>query len=424
MSEYYHPGVETMSREDLEVLREKLLRGICTHAWRGSRFYRDLWSSRPRAFTPDDMAELPFTGKEDLVEAFPFGLCAVPRGDIVRMHLTSGSSGRPSLSLLSGRDIESSSEISARSLYMRGARPDDVLQITLAYGLWAAGLSGHLAAERIGCMVIPSGPGNTKRQIWLMRTLGTTILSATPNYYLRIAEVAGEMGVDLSSLDLRIGLSVAGRLGPPLRREIEEGFDIDIRNVYGMTEVGGIGSECFAHDGLHTWEDALYLEVVDPETGEVLGPGERGELVVTTLRRRAQPLIRYRTGDMTCILSDDGCECGRTHLRISQDIDRVDDTVKIRGILVSPKSIERCLGRFPELTGNFLMKVRKSARPILLCELHQSVESAFMEEVSTSVAEELKNKIGLTFETLLVPYGEMPRGREDKRIQVDPDQFS
>ncbi len=424
MTDYYHPEIETMPREQLNALKDKLLRNVCEHAWKNTRFYKDLWSPRPKEFSLEGMRHLPFTKKEDLVENFPFGLCAAPKEELVRMFLTSGSSGKPATVFLSGKDLELTTEFSARSLYTRGARRHDVVQITLAYGLWSAALSGHMAAERLGCLVIPAGPGNTKRQIWLMRTMGTTILSATPSYYLRIAEVGESMGVDFSSLSLRIGLSVAGRLGPSLRHEIEERLGIQLRNHYGMTEAGGIGSECEYREGLHTSEDSLVLEVVEPETGEPLGPGERGELVVTTLARYAQPLIRYRTGDITCILDDEECSCGRTHMRISDDIDRVDDTVKIRGVMVSPKAVQRSLGAFPELSGNFLIRVGAQSRPTLYCELRPSVETAFIQDVARSVTEELKNKIGLTFLTTLVPHGELPAERDDKRIQLDPDAFA
>ena len=413
-----------MPRERLDDLQQKLLREILIHAWNNSRFYRDLWSSSGLGGPPtcvEELANVPFVSKQDMVKDFPYGFVAVPREDLVRMYLTSGSSGRPAAVFLSRRDLDAAADLGARSLFMRGVRHDDILQITLAYGLWAAALGAHGSSERLGCLTIPSGPGNTQRQIWIMKNMGTTVLSAVPSYHLRIAEVGEGMGLDFSSLPLRIAQAMAGRLGQKTRREIEDRMSVVVRNIYGMTEVGGIGSECQMQDGLHVWKDAILMEVVDPETGDPLAQGERGELVVTTLRRFALPLIRYRTGDMVTIVNNGPCACGRTHPRLSGEIDRVDDTVKIRGVLVSPSAIEKYIRRLPELSGRFLIQVRPRSRPTLLCELRSSVETAYTEEIVKSVTTDLKNKIGLTFQVDLVRLGELPEERGDKRIQVIPD---
>ena len=416
MTNYLDPEIETMAKKKLDSLQAGLLRETCSYAWENSRFYRDLWSEQ----YPGDLEDLPFLTKQHLVDVFPFDLCTMPKDELVSMSLTSGSSGRPTIALKSREDLETATHFDARKLVMFGLSKTDILQITMAYGLWAAGLAIHLAAEKLGCLVVPSGPGNTKRQIWLLQNLGTTVLCAVPDYYLRIIEVGEQMGVDFDELPLRIAISGAGVLKLQERARIERLLGVAVRNFYGMSEVGGIAGECEANQGLHVWNDEFFLEVIDPETGEVLGEGERGELVITSLKRRATPIIRYRTGDLVSVLSTEPCECGRTHLRISGEIERLDDLVKIRGVLVSPKAIERHIGRYPELTGNFLIQARQMGRPGLLCELRPSIESEFLMDTVESVVEELKNSIGLTFDVAVVPYGELPVELEGKRVQNMP----
>ncbi len=423
MTEYHDRAAETMPREKLDALQEKLLRTICGHAWRSSGFYRDLWSGaglRSGLVDRRDLARLPFTSKEDLVESFPYRLCCVPREELARIYLTSGSSGRPTGTLLSRNDLEAATDLAARSLMARGVRRGDVVQITLAYGLWAAAFTSHCGAERLGCLVIPSGAGNTQRQLWLMRTMGTTALDAVPSYHLRIAEVGEAEGFNFSSLPLRVALSVAGRLEPAVRRQIEDRLQVEgVYNCYGLTEVGGVGYECGAHEGLHSWHDECLLEVVDPATGEVLGPGERGEFVVTTLRRFAMPLIRYRTGDTGSVLSEEKCPCGRTHLRISEEVDRLDESVKIRGVLVSPRAIESHLKSFPQLSGRFVLQVGPGPEARLVCEMVPS-EKPDARELGTALAAHLKDGIGLTLRIKLVGQGGLPPEAGEKKVQVIP----
>jgi phenylacetate-CoA ligase len=414
MVNYQDPEIEKMARKEIEALQSGLAKRVCSHSWKRSPFYRRHWSGS----YPGEISDLPFLTKQDLVDTFPFDLCTVPVEDLVYMSLTSGSTGRPTAILKSREDMETASLFSVRKMVMRGVRKTDVFQMTLSYGLWSAGMGAHAAAQKLGCLVIPSGPGNTKRQVWLMQNFGTTVLHAAPSYHLRIAEVGEQMGVDFESLSLRIAVSAAGRLDQGTREKIEERLNVSARNTYGMSEVGGVATECEFGCGLHSCEDELLLEVIDPETGETVGEGERGELVVTSLRRFAMPIIRYRTRDMVKVLSKEPCECGRTHLRLSGDIERIDESVKIRGVLVNPGAIERYIDRYPELTGNFLVQVRHGARPGLLCELKPTIETAFLSETTGSIVEELKGRIGLTFDVSLLPYGEMPVEREGKRVQV------
>jgi phenylacetate-CoA ligase len=422
--DYYAKEIETMPRRELDRYQEKLLNRILRHAW-DSRFYRDLWSASGFKSAPHGLSRLeslPMIRKDDLVANFPFGMIAVPRKDLSRVHITSGSTGRPVAALLSKGDIERVADLGARGLAMRGARKEDVVQITTAYGLWAAAFIGHYSAEKLGCMVIPSGPGNTRRQIWLMQSFGTTILSAVPSYLKRVMEVGETMRVDFTELPLRLALSTAGRMNDDLRATIGEGLGVDVMNSYGTTETGGIGRECPCHAGLHSWHDELVLEIVDPVTGEILGPGEEGEIVATTLARRAMPLIRYGTGDLGSVVSDERCECGRTHIRLSEDIRRLDDTVKIRGVLLSPDAVENDLKAFPELTGDFVIKVGSDSSASLFAEMRPEVETAYVEDLARSVRTDLKNKTGLTFSVSIVPVGRLPQERPGKRIQVSPDE--
>ena len=258
MRMYLNQKIETMPRRELDRLQSKLFRKTCLAAWK-SPFYRSLWQSAGLSSPPDgleDLHRLPFTEKQHLVDRFPYGLCMVPRSKLARMYMTSGSTGRPVALLLSRRDLERAAELGARSLMARGIRPGDVIQVTLAFGLWAAGFATMASAERLGCMVIPSGPGNTRRQLWLMKSMGTTVLSAVPSYHLRIAEVGRQMGVDFSSLPLRMAVCAAGPLTKDLRREIEDKLGVVVRNAYGTTELGGGAGECVARNGLHIWHDA------------------------------------------------------------------------------------------------------------------------------------------------------------------------
>jgi len=420
MTMYLNQKIETMPRRELDRLQSKLFRKTCLAAWKGP-FYRSLWQSAGLSSPPnglEDLHKLPFTEKQHLVDRFPYGLCMVPRSRLARMYMTSGSTGRPVALPLSRRDVERSAELGARSLMARGIRPGDVIQVTLAFGLWAAGFATMASAERLGCMVIPSGPGNTRRQLWLMKNMGTTILSAVPSYHLRIAEVGRRMGMDFSSLPLRMAVCAAGPLTENLRREIEDKLGVVVRNAYGTTELGGVAGECVAQNGLHIWHDAFVAEVVDPENGEPVEPGEYGELVVTTLAREAIPLIRYRTGDRVRILSEDVCDCGRTHLRISGDISRLDDSIKIRGVLVRPRAIERYIGSYPELSGEFLIRVQRNRRPTIFCELRRSVDTTYLEELSSEISKGLKERIGLTFNVEIVPPGGIPAERPGKRVQI------
>ena len=413
--------IETMPRDRLEDLQSRLLRRTCSHAWRNSPFYRRLWSGCRGGRWHYAFPGLPFISKEDLVENSPFGLCAVPRSKLIRMSMTSGTSGRPAINFLSRDDLRDFLRSSVRKLAMRGVRRGDVVQLTISYNLSPTGIAVHLAAEEMGCLAISSGPGNTKRQLWLMEQLGTTVLYASPDYHLRIAEVGEGMGIDFSRLDLRIAISSMGRMDDGLRKEIEERLCARVRNSYGLSEVGGVAAECDATDGLHSWQDEMLLEVIDPATGEAVADGERGELVVTTLKRRAMPLIRYRTGDMVKIHSRDPCDCGRTHLRLSGEIRRRDDSVKIKGVLVNPGAIEGLLGHHRALSGRFLIQLAKDADPRLLCELspsHASLPASGISDMGASLAREVRELTGLRFDIAIMGPDELPVEQQGKRVQV------
>jgi len=290
----------------------------------------------------EDLRRIPFTTKEDLRRGFPYGFLAVPKDEVVRLHASSGTTGTPTVVYHTRRDLEVWADLVARCLYMVGMRKEDVFQNMMSYGLFTGGLGLHYGAERIGALVIPSGAGNSRRQITLMRQFGTTAIHIIPSYALKLLETFQEMGLDPKEMKLRMAFVGAEPHTEEVRRRIEEAYGIDAFNSYGLSEMNGPGVafECPYKEGMHVWEDSYILEVIDPETLEPVPDGEEGELVLTTLRREAMPLLRYRTGDLAFVYPDP-CPCGRTHRRISRIKGRTDDMFIIKGVNVFPMQVDR-----------------------------------------------------------------------------------
>ena len=292
----------------------------------------------------EDIAKLPFTVKADLRDTYPFGLFASPMGDIVRLHASSGTTGKPIVVAYTREDVEVWSEVMARTFAACGMHRGDVLQNAFGYGLFTGGLGAHYGAETLGATVIPISGGNTDRQIMVMRDFGVTALCATPSYFLHIIERADELGVDMNALPLRVGVFGAEPWTDAMRERIQGGAGIRAFDIYGLSEITGPGvaSECSAQDGLHVFEDHFYPEIIDPETGDPLPDGSEGELVLTTLSKKAMPMIRYRTRDITSIIPE-RCRCGRSLRRIRRIGRRSDDMFIIRGVNVYPSQIEAAL---------------------------------------------------------------------------------
>ncbi len=353
MALFWNKAVETMGRTKLQALQLALLRRSVQRA-KKSPLYRE----RLRGCAPlrkiSDVQQLPFTTREDLQTRYPFGLLAVPYDKVLRLHTSSGTTGKPKAIFFTKGDLAAASENMARSLTMGGVTAADVIQNMMTYGLFTGAIMLHYGAEKIGAMVIPAGPGNTDRQLMLMQDFGTTTLHLTPSYALYLADALRRKGIDRTSLKLRRVFVGAEPYTEETRRKIEELLGVQVYNCYGMTEMNGPGvaGECPAREGMHVWEDSFLVEIIDPATGTVLPDGEKGEMVLTTLRRTAMPVIRYRTRDITYIYRGK-CRCGRTHRRIARIHGRADDMLILRGVNFYPQQIERVLMETPGVGQNY-----------------------------------------------------------------------
>lgn len=343
----FQPEIETMSRDEIRAHQLEKLK------WQVKRVYENVPMYRERmneaGVSPDDivnledLAKLPFTTKQDLRDYYPFDLLAVPKKDIVRIHASSGTTGKQIVSGYTRNDLETWADGFARQLAATGADSKSVVQVSYGYGLFTGGLGAHQGAQKIGAMVIPTSSGNTERQIRFMCDLGTTHLCCTPSYAMYLGETVREMGVK-NQLKLKAGIFGAEPWTEEMRAQIEETLGITAYDIYGLTEVmgPGVSYECHMQQGMHICEDMFIPEIIDPDTGEVLPEGSFGELVFTTITKEGQPLIRYRTRDL-CTLDYSQCECGRTHVRMKKPAGRTDDMLIIRGVNVFPSQIEEVL---------------------------------------------------------------------------------
>lgn len=372
----------------------------------------------------EDIKKLPFTTKQDLREAYPFGMFAVPDDDIIEVHTSSGTTGKPTVSGYTQKDINLWSEVMARALTMAGATKKDRIQNCYGYGLFTGGLGVHYGAQRIGATVIPISAGNTKRQIEIMQDFETTILTCTPSYALYLSEVLQKENVKIDNLKLKAGVFGAEMWTEEMRDAIEKRLGLTALNIYGLTEIigPGVAMECQEKNGLHIFEDHFYPEIINPETLETLPPGEKGELVLTTLTREAMPIIRFRTRDITTLKKGE-CPCGRTLIRMDRITGRSDDMLKIRGVIVFPSQIEEALLKIKGLEPHYQIVV---TRPKYLDELEVQVEASpalfsdevkHVEEVKKMIEEHLQREIGLRINVTLVEPESLPRS-EGKAIRV------
>src|SRR5258706_1522888 len=352
-------GAETMPRGELEALQLDRLKGMIARAYAKVGPFRrklDAAGVKPHDLkTLADIVRFPFTVKSELRDNFPFGLFAVPREDVLRLHASSGTTGKPTVVGYTRGDLQLWSDLMARCIACMGGKPGDVFHNAYGYGLFTGGLGFHYGAERLGLTTVHVSGGGTERQVMLMQDLGAHVLGATPSYALNIAEVASAMGVDLGKLPLRYGCFGAEPWSEGMRRELEEKFGIKAMDIYGLSEIigPGVASECHqAQHGLHIWEDHFLCEVIDPETANPVPSGEAGELVLTTLTKEALPMLRYRTRDITRLV-EEPCACGRTHRRMLRVTGRSDDMLIIRGVNVYPSQVEAVLVGFPRLAPHY-----------------------------------------------------------------------
>lgn len=358
----WNETIECMDREEMRKLQSIRLKSVVEHAYHNTPFYRQ--KMQEMGITPDDIqsiddiVKLPFTVKQDLRDNYPFNLMAVPMSEIVRLHASSGTTGKPIVVGYTRKDLAVWSEVVARCLYAYGITKEDVVQVSYGYGLFTGGLGLHGGVEKIGGTVIPMSSGNTEKQILLMHDFGPKALACTPSYALFLAEAIKDSGIPREEFQLKIGVFGAEPWTENMRKEIEEALGIKAYDIYGLTEIigPGVGCECEAQDGTHLWEDHFYPEIIDPETLELVKPGEPGELVFTTITKEGMPMIRYRTRDLTA-LHYEKCTCGRTAVRMDRILGRSDDMLIIRGVNVFPSQVESVLLEMPEFEPHYLIVV-------------------------------------------------------------------
>ncbi|MDQ1311495.1 MAG: phenylacetate--CoA ligase [Methanothrix sp.] len=364
LSKFHNESMETASRESIHEMQSRRLRSIVGHVYESNAVYRRLFDEkgiRPEDIrTAEDVVRLPLTSKDILRESYPLKMACVPRDQIVEMHMSSGSTGTPVVMPYTRSDLDQWAECMARCYRMAGAKPGDATQITPLFGLFNGGFGMYHGARAAGLFVIPAGPGNTARQIRLARDLKTRVFTAVVSYGIRLMEVLAEEKESLPELE--IGIFGAEVFSDSMKKKISSGLDIDVFDIYGMTESGGVGTlgmDCPAHDGIHVWEDQYILEIIDPKTGEPVDDGEEGELVFTSLTREALPMIRFRTADLTHVISRDRCECGRTHIRLAPITGRRDDMLIVKGVNFFPKQIEQTLLGIPGIGNNYQIIVEE-----------------------------------------------------------------
>jgi phenylacetate-CoA ligase len=410
---YWEPDSECMHREELEQLQLERLQATLNRVYGRVPFYRKKFDEigiTPEDITSlNDLARLPFTTKADLRDNYPYGLFAVPMREVVRIHASSGTTGAPTVVGYTRNDIRTWANVVARILTMGGVTKDDVIQIAFGYGLFTGGFGLHYGAERIGASVIPASSGNTPRQIKIMQDFKTTALVSTPSYALLIGETLREMGLPTSALSLRWGLFGAEPWSDAMRQEIEERLGIVATDNYGLSEVigPGVSGECLERKGLHINEDHFILEIVDPETLKPVPPGEVGELVLTTLTKEAFPMIRYRTRDLTRLLSGD-CPCGRTGRRMSRVLGRSDDMLIIKGVNVFPSQVEAVLFEIEGTEPHYQIVVDRKGAMDEATVLVEAAESIFFDqmrrqkEMVERIQKRLAQELGVTFDVKLV----------------------
>nr|WP_207063291.1 phenylacetate--CoA ligase [Motiliproteus sp. SC1-56] len=422
----YQPEIETLPRDQLAALQLDRLKDTLRRAYEKVPHFRRRFDeagvSPEDLKSLEDIARFPFTVKTDLRDNYPFGMFAVPRKQVARVHASSGTTGKPTVVGYTQGDLDRWGELMARSIACAGGTPDDALHNAYGYGLFTGGLGAHYGAEKLGCMVTPMSGGNTEKQNIVLRDFGANVLCATPSFALNLADHAERQGIDLRNSELRIGIFGAEPWTEAMRAELEQRLNIKAVDIYGLSEIMGPGVAvecCEAQAGLHGWEDHFLFEVIDPDTGIPLPMGETGELVITTLTKEALPMIRYRTRDITR-LSAEPCSCGRTHVRIMRVTGRNDDMMIIRGVNVYPSQIEAVLVGFPNIAPHYQLVIRREG---VMDTLDAEVEAApelnadQYPAVAEKVQRHIKSIVGISCKVIIKAPGEVPRS-EGKAVRV------
>ena len=432
--EIWNRHFECMDRNGIRHVQSERLRETVERVYFNVPYYRNRMQEAglgpENIQTIDDLAKLPFTTKQDLRDNYPFGLFAVPMSEIVRVHASSGTTGKPTVVGYTRNDISTWSEVMARTLTCAGANRNDFIQVAYGYGLFTGGLGLHYGGEKIGASVIPISGGNTLRQIQLMHDFGSTVLACTPSYALFLAEAIDESGIKRDDLKLRVGVFGAEPWTENMRREIEDKLRIKAIDIYGLSEVigPGVASECLIQEGLHINEDHFYPEIIDPETLQVLPAGSMGELVFTTLTKQGLPLIRFRTRDLTR-LTYDKCKCGRTMVRMEKCLGRSDDMLIIRGVNLFPSQVESVLLEMSEIKPHYLLIVDR-VNNLDTLELKVEVDEAFfqdkisqLESLRQKLQNNLENSLGLGIKVTLVEPKIIERSEGKAKHVIDKRKF-
>lgn len=409
----WNEHIECMGREEMRELQGKRLRETVERVYYNVPFYRK--KMQELGLEPgdirgiEDLEKLPFTTKQDLRDNYPYDLFAVPMSEVVRVHASSGTTGRPTVVGYTRKDLNTWSEVVARCLYAAGVRKNDIIQIAYGYGLFTGGLGLHYGSEKVGATVIPISGGNTQKQIQLMKDFGSTVLACTPSYALYLAEAMEEMGVDPKELSLRVGIFGAEPWTEEMRKEIESKLHLQAIDIFGLSEIigPGVSCECQMQNGLHINEDHFIPETVDPKTLKPVPKGEIGELVFTAVTKEALPLLRYRTRDLTA-LHEEKCECGRTLIRMEKCKGRSDDMLIIRGVNVFPSQIESVLLNMGETKPHYLLIVDR-VNNLDILEVWIEVEGSFfsdeirkLEALTAKIKHQIESTLGISVKVKLV----------------------
>ncbi len=426
---YWNKEIETMNLKELKKLQLRKLKKTVKYVYDRNRFYRAML--KKARIRPDDIKSLkdiekiPFLTKDDLRKYYPFGLVCVPMNEIVEIHASSGTTGKPVVGPYTKNDLKIWSEVMARCLYANGLRKNDIMQNAYGYGLFTGAHGFERGAQKIGALVVPTSSGNTKRQIQLMKDFGTTALACTPSYSLYVAEEAIKMNLNpKKDFKLRLGLFGAEAWGDEIRKKIESTWNIKALEHYGLTEIigPGVSLDCGMRKGLHVNADHFYMEIIDPKTGETLEPGEKGELVFTTLTKEAFPVLRFRTKDLASY-TEEKCKCGRTMPRHSRIMGRSDDMMKVKGVIVFPSQIEEAVMKVKGVSENYqIIKYKKGVVTELMVKV-EPTETMFkkgsLDKLKKQVEEEIYSTLNLRINTEIVKPGTLPRSEGKAKRVVD-----
>jgi phenylacetate-CoA ligase len=420
----FHPE-ETLSRAELQSVQADRLQSILKRV-RRSPFYQDRISPDCTVSSPEQIRDLPLTTKDDLRAGYPYGFLTEPLSSLVRLHASSGTTGSPTAILYTRKDVTTWADLVARCMHMVGMRPGDVFQNLSGYGLFTGGLGIHYGAERLGCLTIPSGAGNSRRQIKLLTDFKVSAIHIIPSYALHLATVFQDQGIDPRSLPLRVALIGAEPHTEEIRARIEDVYGVKAYNSYGLSEMNGPGVafECPAQKGMHIWEDAYIPEILDPRTLEPVADGEIGELVITTLTREGMPLLRYRTRDLTRFLPGE-CPCGRAHRRIDRILGRADDMIIIKGVNIYPMQVERVLMGIEEVGQNYQIILEREDYMDQMRIKAEIKDEAFVEDMRVlqalrqRITRAMREELLITPKVDLVEHNSLPRSQGKAERVID-----